>query len=67
MFDGNVKIRLYDLLLAFQAKPIALTGDIEKTFLQIVAHEYQKDLLHYGLKIYLIVNPLKFKFIVLPD
>ena len=37
--------KLYDLLLAFQAKPITLTGDMEKTFFQIVAHEYQKDLL----------------------
>ena len=36
---------LYDLLLAFQAKPIALSRDIEKAFLQIVVHENQRDLL----------------------
>ena len=37
--------KLYDLLLAFRAKPIALTGAIEKAFLQIVVHENHRDLL----------------------
>ena len=53
-----------DLLLAFQAKPIVLTGDIEKAFLQIVVHVKH---VVYGLNIYIIVNPLKFKPIVLPN
>ena len=53
---------LYDLLLVFRAKPVALTGDIEK----IVVHENRRDLFRfYGLKVYLIVNPLKLKPIVL--
>ena len=38
---------LYDLLLAFRAKPIALTGNIDKAILKIVVHVV------YGLKIYL--------------
>ena len=33
------------MLLAFRAKSIALTGDIEKTFLQIVVHENHGNLL----------------------
>ena len=37
--------KLYDLLLAFRAKPIALTGDIEKAFLQIVVHKNHRELL----------------------
>ena len=36
---------MYDLLLVFRAKLIALTGDIEKAFLQIVVHENHRDLL----------------------
>ena len=39
--------KLYDLLLAFRAKPIAPTGDIEKVFLQIVVYKYHRDLLHW--------------------
>ena len=34
-----------DLLLAFQAKPIVLTGDIEKAFLLIAVHVNHRDLL----------------------
>ena len=37
--------KLYDLLLAFRAKLIALTGDIEKAFLQIVVHGNHSNLL----------------------
>ena len=37
--------KLYDLLLAFWLKPIALTGDIKKSFLQIVVHENYRDIL----------------------
>ena len=37
--------KLYDLLLAFRAKPIALTADIEKAFLQIFVHGHHRDLL----------------------
>ena len=43
--DPCLPTKLYDLLLAFRAKPIALTGEIEKTFLQIVVHESHMDLL----------------------
>ena len=32
-------------MLAFRAKPIALTGDIKKAFLQIVVYENHRDLL----------------------
>ena len=37
--------KLYDLLLAFRAKPIPLTGDREKAFLQIFFYEHHRDLL----------------------
>ena len=37
--------KLYDLLLAFRAKPIVLIRDIETAFLQIVVHENHRDLL----------------------
>ena len=36
--DSCLQTKLYDLLLAFRAKPGAPTGDIEKAFLQIVFH-----------------------------
>ena len=39
-------MKLYDLLVAFRAKPIALKGDRKGIFLQIVVRENHRDLLH---------------------
>ena len=39
----NLLPRLYDLFLVFRAKPVALTGDIEK----IVVHENHRDLFRF--------------------
>ena len=39
-------MKLYDLLVAFRAKPLALKGDRKGIFLQIVVHENHRDLLH---------------------
>ena len=43
--DPCLQPKLYYTLLAFRAKLIALTGDIEKAFLQIVVHENQRDVI----------------------
>ena len=46
LYQGSCLLsKLYGLLLAFRTKPRALTGDIEKLFLQIVVHENHRDLL----------------------
>ena len=60
--------KLYDLLLAFRAKQIALTRDRKRIFRRLFFMKTTKIFyVVYGLKINLIVNPLRFQLIVLLD